>query len=226
MNINLNSRFVKRVVKGVVLAYIITSCLSGCTKLVPAKQPSTTKEPTPLSYNIDLHNLPSENNANQKLQQLLGKDYQSYLLGENTLVRLPCPIGGNSIKVNVEFETTPLQREIIEEVLAEYNYVFQVINPNYKFEVNYEPAQEDLSNPYYIDLRKTDSFKENQKGMAQAIITIKNYSTTISGEESYNNIIVFTEDCLNSPQAFMPASPFKNETNSSTPQGSPAQSVS
>ena len=112
MSSNLGSRLVSKVVKGVLLVTIVVTCFSGCTKFAQKNHPANTKNPTSVSDNIDLHKLPSDNQTKQRLQELLGDNYQDYLLNENTITRLPCPKNGGSIKVNVEFNANPTQQEM------------------------------------------------------------------------------------------------------------------
>lgn len=211
MEKNFIKKIVKNVVKGVVLVSIVATCFSGCSQFKQKENQNQNNFTEDVVYSdvLETHKLPSEEEVNKKLQSFLGDEYEDYLLQENKLVRLPCPTGGESIKVNVQFEMDNKQKEIIEQSLEEYNYIFDVINPNYKFEVNYTPTEEDLNNPYNIDIRKVDGFEENQQGMARANIYTGNNSENIDGLETYNSYIEFTENCLNSPNAFMGT--FKHE---------------
>lgn len=203
---------IKNVVKGVALAAIVATCFSGCSQF--NKQNGNhlaNSEMLSFSDMKETHDLPTESQVKNRLQEFLGENYSEYLLKGETLVRLPCPKGGEPILINVEFETNDKQKEIICLCLEEYNKIFEIINPNYKFEANFNPTEEHLSNPYNIDLRVVDKFLENDHGMARADVPTKDYSSNIDGQESYNNIITLTQDCLNSNQSLMGA--LKHETN-------------
>lgn len=202
-------KFVSKFLTGVTLFSLVTTIFSSCTDFKRKTPPAQSYDDSSYVDNSESEPLQSEEIVKSKLYNILGENYESYLIKKDKLVRLPCPQNGKPIQVNIEFELNETQKEIIEACLAEYNQVFEIINPNYKFVLNYSPTTEDLSNIYSIDVRKIDSFQENDKGIGHALINIQNKSENIDGYESYNNIITLTKDCLESPQVLMGT--FKHE---------------
>lgn len=200
-----NNTIMKKFVKGAALASIIAMTFAGTSCAKINKDKPVEKEPETIVQYQESVPLPSKETASKNLENLLGSNYGSYMLRDKTLVRLPCPENGESIKVNIDCQLSNETLELIKFSFDEYNKIFEVINPNYKFEMNYNPTEQDLKNPYNIDIRVTDAFEENEKGIAHAAGDIYNYSGAVDGYETYNNVITIRRDCLNYGQALMGA---------------------
>lgn len=75
--------------------------------------------------------------------------------GDHVSSRLIAPPDGKPHMINVNFETNEVQKEAIESAFYEYNRIFSVINPNYHFQVNFNPTGKEKQALYstnmYID---------------------------------------------------------------------------
>lgn len=60
------------------------------------------------------------------------------------------------IKLNIKIDLSDEEKQILEDSVKELNSVFDVINPNYQFVIDYTPDILDLIDPHYIDVQYLD----------------------------------------------------------------------
>ena len=101
--------------------------------------------------------LPEADSVNARLIEIYGSHEKTYLLG-NAIQRMPCPENGAYMTFNMRYEVGLYARMILEDAVNEFNEVFAVINPNYRFRINYSPNQSDFSDKYSIRMNITDNF--------------------------------------------------------------------
>ena len=98
--------------------------------------------------------LPDADGAREKLNTLYGGAEKVFLLNQN-VSRMPCP-QGEIITLNMTYTVGEYTKLILEDSITEFNEVFSVINPNYKFAVNYSPTESDFTKKYSVKMSATD----------------------------------------------------------------------
>ena len=101
-------------------------------------------------------NLPDADSALAKLVEIYGGEDKLFLLLKNKITRMPCP-QGEVVTINATFDVGEYAKLILEDSIAEFNEVFAVINPNYKFAINYHPTEDDLAQKYSVRLSISDN---------------------------------------------------------------------
>ena len=91
-----------------------------------------------------------------KLNGIYGGEDKIFLLQKGKIARMPCP-NGEVITVNVTCEVGEYARLVLDDSITEFNEVFAEINPNYKFAVNYSPAESDFDKKYSVRLSASDN---------------------------------------------------------------------
>lgn len=141
------------------------------------------------NFNPDTHILPSQQAVATRLLELYGDESEMFLRGSfGDVVRLACPKKGDSIKVNVKFAANDLQKSMMEDVVQELNEVFAVINPNYKFQINYKPSLKDQISPYSINVEEEAIQNPHYLGVNRS--KMFNWSTKLDGKEFYKSSVV------------------------------------
>ncbi len=130
-----------------------------------------------------------------ELEEQYGEEHA--LFSGNNFYRLPMSIESKTTPVNVNFETNDKQKDVIEFCLDEINDTFEFINKKYAFELNYNPNDNDLKNPYAINLCLGD----NENLQTSLTYQLKDLSENIDGNEIYNASILLQKDSLNSELA-------------------------
>lgn len=140
-----------------VLKFVASSVLTGAllATVVPAAVFSA----------VPVVDLPNQKQVEQRIsdydevqeyysitKNVLGSNFIAKAVQNADSPRLPCPKNSDGIKINVNFEANELQKEVIEESIAEFNKVFEVINPAYRFVINYSPDILDKLDPYSVDI--------------------------------------------------------------------------
>ena len=97
------------------------------------------------------YTLPDAQSAMDKVLEIYGSAEKTYLL-QSSIVRMPCPENGAGMTINVKCELGEYAKLVLEDSVEEFNDVFKVINPNYKFAVNYAPTDADLASENSIRL--------------------------------------------------------------------------
>lgn len=149
------------------------------------------------------HKLPSAQTVEARFGSIFESNESNFVYRQNTLTRLPCAINGKGIAINIAFDATQEQKMIIQESFNEYNELFKMINPNYKFVCNFSPTEKDFKNPYSIKIQTTDSFEDKENGVGHSLINVMEKDNTIDGKEIYKSVITLDKRCLSSPQLFM-----------------------
>ena len=111
------------------------------------------ENPPSWSSNYDL---PDAEYALTRLNEIYGGSNKVFLLLDNRIARMPCP-HSEEITINVTFGVGEYAKLILEDSIAEFNEVFTVINPNYKFAINYLPAEKDFAKKYSVKLSASDN---------------------------------------------------------------------
>lgn len=103
------------------------------------------------------YDLPETEDALARVDEIYGGREKAYLLG-NTVQRMPCPEFGSVMTFNMSYAVGAYAQIVLEDAVREFNEVFAVINPNYTFRINYNPAPADYDSKYSIRMTVTDNF--------------------------------------------------------------------
>ena len=198
-NFSLPTKFVT----GASLIAIIATCFSGCTTFRTSTQNSASSS---LSSSTEVYKLPSENIVKQKLAGLMGQE-GNFMLRDGVLTRLPCPVG-QPIVLNINFNATVEQQNWLNESLREFNDLFAVVNPNYKFVCNFSPTEKDLNNKYSIDVQISGELGK-ESAVGHSLVQTKDEDSSLDGNEAYNCVITLDSRCKKSMELFMGV--FKHE---------------
>ena len=141
------------------LALIVT-CVACSINVTPPNntQPPSDDEPPKWASNFEL---PDAEKALAKLAEIYGGADKVFLLMSNNIARMPCP-QGEVVTVNATFELGEYARLILEDSIAEFNEVFENINPNYKFAINYAPTENDFAQKYSVKLSASDNLSQTE----------------------------------------------------------------
>ena len=176
----------------VIFSIVIALSCFGCTKGAGSdKQPDEDKTENPPSTDgpstdgpaqdenppawASNFDLPDGDIALTRLCSLYGGADKVFLLQSNKIARMPCP-QGEVVTLNVPFTVGEYARLILDDSIAEFNEVFAVINPNYKFAVNYSPTEEDLAKKYSIKLTASDNLAVTETSQVFGVAHVSYYS--------------------------------------------------
>ena len=123
----------------------------------------------------DNFELPDADIALARLNEIYGGSDKVFLLQKNKIARMPCP-QGEVVTINLTFKAGEYTKLVLNDSIAEFNEVFAVINPNYKFAINYSPAEEDFSKKYSIRLSASDSLPETQTSQVFGVANFVYYN--------------------------------------------------
>ena len=143
--------FPVKVLTAVMLA-VMTLC--ACDNGVPPELPLVPPDPPPWTYT---YTLPETETVLTRIDEIYGSREKSYLLGD-TVQRMPCPTAGNVMTFHMGYEVGAYARIVLEDAVDELNEVFAVVNPNYRFRINYAPTPSDYDSRYSIRMTLTDHF--------------------------------------------------------------------
>ena len=151
---------------------------TGNTEPLPDNNPSDSDNPLPeetppaWASNFDL---PDADSALSNLNKIYGGANKVFLLQANNVARMPCP-RNEVITINVIFDVGEYAKLILDDSIDEFNEIFTVINPNYKFAVNYSPTDEDLSKKYSIKLTASDNLAVTETSQVFGVAHISYYN--------------------------------------------------
>lgn len=155
------------------------------------------KNPPAWASNFEL---PDADEALKNLNDIYGGEDKVFLLRSKNIARMPCP-QGETITINVDLDVGKYTKLILEDSIAEFNEVFAVINPNYKFAVNYAPTNVDFEKTYSVKLTASNNLSstETSQVFGQAHVDyynnyteLKNFGITIKTEVFYNGSYLLT----------------------------------
>lgn len=121
----------------------------------PDGTPSEKPEEKPLWATT--YTLPDADKAYERLKEIYGAEEKIFLLQKGRIARMPCPKDGAAMVLNFTYEVEDYAKIVLEDCVAEFNDVFEVINPNYRFEINYAPQDKDFESKYSIRMRALDN---------------------------------------------------------------------
>lgn len=137
------------------------------------------------------YNLPTQKQIKDRLHKIYEDESEIYLMHENPY-RKPYKKDG-PIMVNMLFEVSDFQKLFFEDCIQEINSVFDVINPNYKFEIDFAPKKENLNNPYDIDVELSTSSSQppylNPLKIGNTTTLSSDRDSSIDGLEIYQTTI-------------------------------------
>lgn len=166
------------------LALVVAATCFGCAvdsttpsgdssqEQAPGQEPEQEQTPQPWESNF---NLPDKDDAYNKLVDIYGGADKVFLLLNGNVARMPCP-QGETITVNVAFEMGEYAKLVLEDSIAEFNEVFKVINPNYKFAINYTPTDSDYSNKYSIKLTASSNLAVTETSQVFGVAHVGYYN--------------------------------------------------
>ena len=139
---------------------------------IPDGDSSNDNDPPSWASNFDL---PDRDIALSKLNEIYGGSDKVFLLQANSIVRMPCP-QGEVITLNVSLEVGEYAKLVLEDSVAEFNEVFTVINPNYKFAINYSPTDADFAKKYSVKLTASDSLAVTETSQVFGVAHVNYYN--------------------------------------------------
>ena len=119
--------------------------------------------------------LPDADIALNNLNRIYGGSDKVFLLQANKIARMPCP-HGEVITLNCTFEVGEYAKLILSDSIDEFNEVFAVINPNYKFAVNYSPTADDFAQKYSIKLTASDNLAVTETSQVFGVAHVNYYN--------------------------------------------------
>lgn len=141
----------------------------------PDDRPKTDPEQEETPAWAENFDLPDSNAALEKLNVLYGGSEKVFLLQNGRIARMPCP-RGETITLNVTFDMGEYTKLVFEDSVAEFNEVFAAINPNYKFAINYDPADEDLAAKYSVRLSASDNLAVTETSTVFGLAHVSYYN--------------------------------------------------
>ena len=138
----------------------------------PSAGDGNLQDPSAWAENFDL---PDADTALSRLNGIYGGSDKVFLLQNGRIARMPCP-RGEVIALNVTFEAGEYAKLILGDSIAEFNEVFKVINPNYKFAVNYSPSPEDFEKKYSVKLTASDNLAVTETSQVFGVAHVSYYN--------------------------------------------------
>ncbi len=133
------------------------------------------------------YTLPDAEKAYEKLTQIYGGEEKIFLLQKGKIARMPCPKDGAAMKLNFTYEVGDYAKIVIEDCVDEFNEVFEVINPNYRFETNYAPTDDDFDSRYSVRMRAADNLGSTESSTVFGTAHISYYDNfTVLGDFGIN----------------------------------------
>lgn len=161
-----NGIFTRLGVAAVAVALLATGF--GCAK----KDAPQDEADTAWATNFDL---PDADGALAKLNEIYGGNDKVFLLQNNVIARMPCP-QGEAVTLNLTFAVGEYAKLILEDCVEEFNEVFSVINPNYRFTVNYTPADEDFTKKYSVKLSASSNLAVTETSQVFGVAHVNYYN--------------------------------------------------
>lgn len=119
-------------------------------------------------------NLPDADGAMSKLNEIYGGADKVFLLQNQKIARMPCP-QDEVVTLNATFEIGEYARLILEDSIAEFNEVFAQINPNYRFAINYSPAEVDFTKKYSVRFSASDNLPATETSQVFGVAHVSYY---------------------------------------------------
>ena len=127
-----------------------------------------------------------KNNVGAEYLSILDNYAFNKVFRDDEITRLPLPNNMDYFKINVCFETNDKQKQVFQKIFDEYNEIFSVINPKYKFKLNFEPTLLDRLSPYAINYTSVNGF--GKKGTLARTTNINLPSQNDGDGVLFNNI--------------------------------------
>ena len=149
--------------------------------------------------------LPNADSALENLNTIYGGAEKVFLLQNGRIARMPCP-QGETITLNMTYEVGEYTKLILEDSIAEFNEVFSVLNPNYKFAVNYSPTEADFAKKYSVRMSVSSNLAVTETSQVFGLAHVEYYDSFTS---LGNFGITIKTEVLNNGSYFMTT--FKHE---------------
>ena len=154
MKTKLNCKLLKCICALLLLLVVALTCV-GCSQTKKPIDGDDTNDNTPPPWASNFQ-LPNADDTLNKLVEIYGSKDKMFLLLPNNIVRMPCP-QGEVVTVNVTCNVGKYAQIVLNDSIDEFNEIFAVINPHYRFAINYNPTQDDLSQKYSVKLSAADN---------------------------------------------------------------------
>lgn len=128
---------------------------------------------TVLATTIYSEFLPKVNNKKDANDFLVNNGYYNQyqsidILSSNAYTATSAPVASDSVKFNIDIDNlTQAQIDDMQSVVDELNYVFENINPLYKFELNLNPTLIDFLNPVNVTVQYYNNAKQSDQHVEQ-----------------------------------------------------------
>lgn len=163
---NSSVKYITTAILTLALVFPLTAC-SPAQEQTPETPPpgditvpvDPAPEPEPPQWSVT-YDLPDADSAMQKLVELYDGANKIFLLQNGRIARMPCP-RGETIMLNMTYEISDYAKFILEDSVREFNEVFSVINPNYKFAIDYSPSEADFAEKYSVRMSTAASLSQS-----------------------------------------------------------------
>lgn len=171
------------------------SCLAPKSNVSESSAVSTSERVEQVLYK-PVCPIPTRDQVTESLGKIFNDPSESFIITTNDIgqeygkfCRRPCPTDGSTIKVYFLDATDESERALIDYSLKEYNDIFAIINPNYKFEAVYA-FDDSKIDPYAIKVLRVDHVGDSKRS-ALGVTDVISYdvSDVIDDLEIYNTKI-------------------------------------
>ncbi len=185
----MKKNFAAKLLGAAAFAVALTLSCFGCASVPdgsteqdpPTGTPEIPSEPAPPPVEEETpawaenFTLPNADEAYEKLKDLYGGADKIFLLQSGKIARMPCP-QGETITLNMNYEPGEYAKLLLEDSVEEFNDVFSVINPNYKFAINYSPAESDFAQKYSVRMSVSDNLAVTETSQVFGLAHIGYYA--------------------------------------------------
>lgn len=119
--------------------------------------------------------LPDADKAMERLKEIYGGEENMFLLRAGGIVRMPCP-QNETITFNMKYEVNDFVKLVLEDSVAEFNEIFSVINPNYRFAIDFAPKSEAFEKKYSVRMSSAETLSVSGTGEAFGVAQINYYN--------------------------------------------------
>ena len=121
--------------------------------------------------------------------------HTSYSQSDGLASRLAI-IENKPVKFNVLIDVTDEEKAEMQKSIDEINEIFKVINPAYKFELNFSPSFFDKQDPYNVDISYMSKSDEVSKPNTLAYFDANEIVKSKNGYTPLNSEIRFRKGCI------------------------------
>ena len=159
------------------LSLCFISCTTPPSDIEPPDTDTSVTEPAPEDPPLWASNfdLPDADTAMSELGEIYGSSDKIFLLQNGRIARMPCP-QGERISLNMTYDIDDHAKLVLQDCVDEFNEIFDVINPNYEFVVNYAPTDDDLKAKYSVRMTHAQTLSATETSFALGMAHVSYYA--------------------------------------------------